>query len=139
MAESGVLKLINMNANILKRSNTIRLNQSRRIIFKKYQKAIHIKGEPVDIDYIQKVVCNYFNLNIHQLHENNRKREIVQARQFAMYFAHNFTRLSWSKIGQLIGNKDHATAMHGWKTINNLTKNNKEIRTINKQLQLRLN
>jgi hypothetical protein len=41
----------------------------------------------VSIDYIQKVVCDYFDLPIELLKSKTRKREVVQARQIAMYFA----------------------------------------------------
>src|SRR5512133_2635746 len=40
----------------------------------------------VSIDYIQKVVCNYFDVPVDSLQSKTRKREIVQARQVAMYF-----------------------------------------------------
>ena len=41
-----------------------------------------------------------------------RKREVVQVLQVAMYLAKKHTDSSSSKIGQLIGNKDHATVLH---------------------------
>ena len=41
----------------------------------------------------------------------SRKREVVQARQIAMYLAKNHTDFSTAKIGALIGHKDHATVL----------------------------
>jgi chromosomal replication initiation ATPase DnaA len=49
----------------------------------------------VSIDYIQKVVCDYFDLPIELLKSKTRKREVVQARQIAMYFAKRMTKSSW--------------------------------------------
>ena len=45
------------------------------------------------------------------------KREVVQVRQVAMYLAKKHTDTSSSKIGQLIGNKDHATVLHACKIV----------------------
>ena len=40
----------------------------------------------ISIDYIQKVVCDYFDIPIELMKSKTRKREIVQARQLAMFF-----------------------------------------------------
>ena len=65
----------------------------------------------ISIDYIQKVVCNYFNISPDQLHNTTRKRETVQARQIAMYFSKSLTKCSLATIGTQIGGKDHATVL----------------------------
>ena len=57
-----------------------------------------------------------------------RKREIVQARQIAMYFAKNCTNNSLSKIGREIGQKDHATVLHASRTVKNLMDIDKEFK-----------
>jgi chromosomal replication initiator protein len=82
----------------------------------------------VSIDYIQKVVCNYFGLTIDKLNSKTRKREVVQARQIAMYFAKNMTKSSLAIIGANIGGKDHATVLHACKTVNNLIETNKNFK-----------
>jgi len=74
----------------------------------------------VSIDYIQKVVCDYFDLGIDILKSKTRKREVVQARQIAMYFAKQMTKSSLANIGAHCGGKDHATVLHACKTVNNL-------------------
>lgn len=83
----------------------------------------------ITIDYIQKVVCDYFDMNVEVLQSKTRKREIVQARQIAMYFSKNLTNSSLSTIGSQIGGKDHATVLHAYKTVNNLVETNKEFRS----------
>ncbi|MBI2966852.1 MAG: chromosomal replication initiator protein DnaA [Bacteroidetes bacterium] len=82
----------------------------------------------VSIDYIQKVVCEYFDLPMDILKSQTRKREVVQARQLAMYFSKNMTRASLAAIGQLCGGKDHATVLHACRTVNNLIDTNKEFK-----------
>ncbi len=82
----------------------------------------------VSIDYIQKVVCDYFNLPIELLKSKTRKREVVQARQIAMYFAKQMTKASLASIGAHCGGKDHATVLHACKTVNNLMETDKRFK-----------
>ena len=82
----------------------------------------------ISIDYIQKVVCNYFSIPMDQIQSKTRKREIVQARQVAMFFSKNMTKASLSTIGSQIGGKDHATVLHACKTVNNLMETDKRFR-----------
>lgn len=74
----------------------------------------------ISIDYIQKIVCDYFGIPVDQINSKTRKREIVQVRQLSMFFAKKMTNSSLSTIGQHCGNKDHATVLHACRTINNL-------------------
>jgi chromosomal replication initiator protein len=82
----------------------------------------------ISIDYIQKVICSYFNINLEQLHTNTRKKELVQARQIAMYFSKGLTKCSLATIGSQIGGKDYATVLHACKTIDNLIEIDKRFR-----------
>ncbi len=82
----------------------------------------------VSIDYIQKVVCDYFDLPIELMKSKTRKREIVQARQIAMYFSKKLTKSSLATIGMHCGGKDHATVLHACKTVNNLLDTDKRFR-----------
>ena len=92
----------------------------------------------ISIDYIQKVVCNYFSMSVDVLSSKTRKREIVQARQIAMYFAKNMTKCSLAMIGNAIGNKDHATVLHACKTVNNLIETDKAFKQDLDEIEKRL-
>jgi chromosomal replication initiator protein len=82
----------------------------------------------VSIDYIQKVVSDYFQMDIGTLQSKTRKRHIVQARQLAMFFAKKFTKASLASIGSQIGKRDHATVLHACKTVDNLSTTDKQFR-----------
>jgi chromosomal replication initiator protein len=82
----------------------------------------------ISIDFIQKVVCDYFDMPIDLLRSKTRKREIVQARQLTMYFAKQMTKSSLASIGLQIGNKDHATVLHACRNVSNLTETDKRFR-----------
>ena len=92
------------------------------------------------VSNIQKVVAEYFNLGIDDLQSKTRKRDIVQARQIAMYFAKDLTKASLSTIGSQIGRKDHATVLHAYKAIRNLVDTDNKfkahINEINKRLKV---
>ncbi len=82
----------------------------------------------VSIDYIQKVVSDYFQMDVDTLQSKTRKRHIVQARQLAMFFAKKFTKASLASIGSQIGQRDHATVLHACKTVDNLSSTDKQFR-----------
>ncbi len=104
---------------------TINLELAKKII----DKIVKQTKREITIDYIQKVVCDYFEMNVDILQSKTRKREIVQARQIAMYFSKNLTNSSLSTIGAQIGGKDHATVLHAYKTVINLAETNKEYKS----------
>jgi len=91
-------------------------------------KLIKSTKREISIDYIQKVVCNYYNIGLELLQSKTRKREIVQARQVAMFFSKSMTKSSLATIGSQIGGKDHATVLHACKTVNNLIETDKRFR-----------
>jgi chromosomal replication initiator protein len=91
-------------------------------------KLIKSTKREISIDYIQKVVCNYYNIGLELLQSKTRKREIVQARQVAMFFSKTLTKSSLATIGSQIGGKDHATVLHACKTVNNLIETDKRFR-----------
>ena len=92
----------------------------------------------VSIDYIQKVVSEYFQMDISTLQSKTRKRHIVQARHLAMYFAKKFTKASLASIGSQIGKRDHATVLHACKTVDNLSFTDKQFRKYVEDLNQKL-
>ncbi|MBN2668329.1 MAG: chromosomal replication initiator protein DnaA [Bacteroidales bacterium] len=92
----------------------------------------------ISIDYIQKVVCDYFDMPVDVLKSKTRKREIVQARQIAMYFAKTMTKSSLTSIGSQIGGKDHATVLHSCKTVNNLLETDKRFKLYIDEIEKKL-
>ena len=92
----------------------------------------------VSIDYIQKVVGDYFQMDVETLRSKTRKRHIVQARQLAMFFAKKLTKASLASIGSQIGKRDHATVLHACKTVNNLASTDKQFRKFVEDLDKKL-
>lgn len=92
----------------------------------------------ISIDFIQKVVCDYFSLPLELMNSKTRKREIVQARQLAMYFSKKHTKASLANIGLHCGNKDHATVLHACRTVNNLIETDKQFRIYVEELEKKI-
>lgn len=80
------------------------------------------------IDHIQQIIADYFDLDIESLHSKTRKRNVVQARQLAMFFSKKYTKSSLSTIGSQIGQRDHATVLHACKTVENLIETDREFK-----------
>lgn len=82
----------------------------------------------ISIEYIQKLVCDYFTVTIDSVKSKTRKREIVQARQIAMFFAKDLTKASLKTIGAHFGNRDHSTVIHACQTVNDLMDTDKKFK-----------
>ena len=126
--------LISLLAQSTLNKKEITLELTKQIIDKLVKNA---KRE-ISIDYIQKVVCDYFDMPIEVLKSKTRKREIVQARQIVMYFAKQMTKSSLSTIGSQIGNKNHATVLHACKTVNNLIETDKSFKVCIDEIEKKL-
>ncbi len=77
---------------------------------------------------IRDIVCDYYGVSLDNLLSESRKREIVQARQVAMYFAKLKTKDSLTTIGLTIGKRNHATVLHACKTVQDLIDTDKSFR-----------
>ena len=62
-------------------------------------KVVNSESKAVTVDEIINTVCKHFGLETATIHTKSRKREVVQARQIAMYLAKNYTDFSTAKIG----------------------------------------
>ena len=126
--------LISLLAQSTLNKKEITLDLTKQII----DKFVKNTKREISIDYIQKVVCDYFDMEMEQLKSKTRKREIVQARQIAMFFAKSMTKSSLATIGTQIGNKDHATVLHACKTVNNLIDTDKGFRVYIDEIEKKL-
>ena len=120
----GIVTSLLAHSILLKRE--IDMDLAERIV----RKAV-ICGEskPVTIESIISKVCEHYNIEESAIHTKTRKREIVQVRQIAMFLAKKHTDNSTSKIGQLIGKRDHATVLHACKTVKDLIEVDKAFKT----------
>jgi len=82
----------------------------------------------ITIERIHKVVCDYFKIDSDKFLSPSRKRELVQARQIAMYLSRNHTNNSLASIGSKTGGRDHATVLHAYNTVCDLLDTDRSFR-----------
>ena len=90
------------------------------------------------VEKIRDVVCEYFSLSIDAISTKSRKREVVQARQIAMYLSKQLTKSSLASIGNTIGQRDHATVLHACKIVNDLMDCDKNFRLSVREIEEKL-
>tara|TARA_B100000287_G_scaffold410880_1_gene439784 strand:+ start:602 stop:1936 length:1335 start_codon:yes stop_codon:yes gene_type:complete len=110
----GVLVSLLAHSTITKKEIDIDLAKS--II----SKIVKDTNREIDINYIQEIVSKFFNISIEEMKDKARKKEIVIARQVAMYFSKDFTNNSLKSIGFHFGGRDHSTVIHAVQSVNDM-------------------
>ena len=85
-------------------------------------------------DLIKKKVCKKFNLKLADMESSKRVRAIAFPRQIAMYLCREMTELSFPKIGEYFGGRDHTTVLHAYEKIRDEIKFNDETKQIVNEL-----
>ena len=88
------------------------------------------KESIISINYIQEIVCKYFDINTKDLKSSQRSNDIAFPRQIGMYLCRILTNESFPKIGESFGNRDHTTVMHAFKKIEKEIKEKKDTKLI---------
>lgn len=76
------------------------------------KRAVKIDDKPLTVDDILEAIGNHFGVTLAAIKSKSRKREFVVPRQLAMYFTQKYTKMPASRIGKLIGGRDHSTVIH---------------------------
>ena len=99
---------------------------------------VNITPKVNTVERIRDVVCDYFDLSVDAISTKSRKREVVQARQIAMYLSKKLTQSSLAAIGEAIGKRDHATVLHACKIVGDLMETDKRFRNSVHEIEQRL-
>lgn len=99
---------------------------------------VNVRPRATTVEQIRDVVCEHFSLSVDAISTRSRKREVVQARQIAMYLSKQHTKNSLSSIGDLIGQRDHATVLHACKIVTDLMEIDKSFRLSVKEIEDKL-
>jgi len=84
----------------------------------------------INIDSITKTVCNHFNIAENKIREKTRKKEVVQARQIAMYLSKEMTNSSLKTIGLHFGGRDHSTVVYACNSIETSKENDSALKKL---------
>jgi len=99
---------------------------------------IKTEEEPVSIESIQKAVVSHLNLKISDLKAKRKTKNIVLARQTAMYLARTLTKSSLVEIGERFAGRDHSTVLHAIKKIKQQMQYDQRIIGIIQKIESRL-
>ncbi len=80
----------------------------------------------ITMDQIVEHACDYFQIKQEDVYGKSRKANIVLVRQLSMYLAQQHTQLTASKIGTLVGGRNHATVIHSVRTIEKRLQSDKD-------------
>ncbi|MDR1584577.1 MAG: chromosomal replication initiator protein DnaA [Prevotellaceae bacterium] len=105
---------------------------------KTISRIVNIAPKVTSVEKIRDVVCDYFSLSVEAISTRSRKREVVQARQIAMYLSKQMTKNSLSSIGSVIGQRDHATVLHACKIVSDLMEIDKKFRSSVQEIECKL-
>ena len=89
-------------------NSSIDIRLAERVI----KRAVKVDDKPLTIDDIVETVCHHYNVTVTAVNSKSRKRDYVMARQVTMYLAQKYTKMPASRIGKLVGNRDHSTVIH---------------------------
>ena len=81
---------------------------------------LSLQSRQITIENIQRVVAEYYNIRVSDLHSKRRSRSITRPRQVAMSISKELTKNSLPEIGDLFGGRDHTTDIHACKKVEEL-------------------
>lgn len=87
-------------------------NIDMRLAVRVIKRAVRVDDRPLTIDDILDTVCNHYHVSPSAVSSRSRKRDLVLARQVSMYLAQKYTKMPASRIGKLVGGRDHSTVIH---------------------------
>ena len=92
-------------------------------------------NEEVSIEEIIKVVAGKLNVKISDIKAHNKNKNLVFARQIAMFLSRKLTNASFPDIGQKIGNRDHSTVIYATNKILNKIEVDSKLKNIIRDIE----
>jgi chromosomal replication initiator protein len=120
--------LIKLLANASLNSKEINLDLTKSIV-KEIATDVKIN---ITIEEITKCVCDYFKIDENKIRDKTRRKEVVMARQIAMYLSKELTKSSLKTIGLHFGGRDHSTVIHAYNSIESSIQSDSQLKdTVN--------
>lgn len=126
--------LISLMANATLTHKEVTLSLAQELI----ERIVVSQKKEISIPRIKQVVSDYFGISDEVLVSNSRKRDIVQARQIAMYFCRSLTSTSLDAIGGELGGRNHATVLYACNTVSDLKETDRTFQQYVSDIETRL-
>ena len=128
-ANGSVRDLEGVINSLLAYSVVYNTNIDMRLAERVIKRAVKVDNKPLTVDDILEKVCHHYGVSQQNVFSRSRKRDFVLVRQVSMYLAQKYTKMPASRIGQLIGGRDHSTVIHSCTAIEQRLKVDKNFGT----------
>lgn len=116
-------------------------NLNMALVERVVKRAVKVDDSPLTVDDIMDKVCHEYEVTHNLVKGRSRKKEIVVPRQIVMYLAEKYTKIPVSRIGNMIGSRDHSTVLHSIAKVKEQLQNDalfrQRVEKIEKQLQVK--
>lgn len=139
--DTNVRELEGVLISLIAHASLVRQDINLELAKQTLKNIVHDIDAEVGIDYIQKTVAEHFRVSVDEIKSKTRKKEIVIARQVAMYFAKIYTNHSLKVIGYHFGGRDHSTVIHAMHSVEDMIETDSRFKNsvedIKKKLKMR--
>ena len=128
MATDNVRDLEGIINSLLVHSIALNHPIDKNLVSRVMSMIIKIEQKVITCENIIQIVQSKFGIDSKTFNSKTRKREVVYARQTAMHLCNKYTTQSLTRIGVIVGGRDHATVLHALKSIDNLLETDKDFK-----------
>lgn len=90
-------------------------------------------------ELLRKIICEVCEVTWEQVTDKSRKRDVVIARHLYCHFAYKWVRMSYGSIGEIVGGRDHTTALHACQAVKDaLDSNNFILQQYHKSISIKI-
>ena len=141
VADGSVRELEGIINSLMAYSVVYSCNIDMELVERVVKRAIKTDNIPLTVDDILEHVCRHYEVTPNAVKSKSRKREVVIPRQLSMYLAKKYTNIPVSRIGKLIGSRDHSTVLHSISIMEEAIRNDKafarEVKEIEKGFDIK--
>ena len=98
-----------------------------------------VQIKQITFQSITQAVAEHYHIKIDELFNKKRTQNIAYPRQIAMYLCRELADMSYPRIGELFGGRDHTTVIHAYEKISNKSKTDsklqKDLNTLKEMLK----
>ncbi|MBQ3805550.1 MAG: chromosomal replication initiator protein DnaA [Prevotella sp.] len=111
-ANGSIRELEGVIMSLLANSIVYHCNIDMNLVNRVVKRAVKVDDMPLTVDDILDRVCRKYEVTQGAVKSRSRKKELVIPRQLSMYLADKYTNIPVTRIGKLIGSRDHSTVLH---------------------------
>lgn len=126
VADGSIRELEGVVNSLMAYSVVYNCNIDMKLVERVVKRAVKTDDTPLTVDDILDRVCRHYEVTPDAVKGRSRKRELVIPRQLTMFLAKKYTNIPATRIGKLIGSRDHSTVIHSIEQIEQRLKTEKD-------------